>query len=83
MPKSDGDDPRFPGGMDYLDWLMNVLKPDELTPKNVDEIIVYQQKACIAYESGAKIKKSDVTIANSDLIKRFTKPKPKLFMRPL
>lgn len=76
-------DERFPGGMNYLDWLMNVLKPDELTPKNVDEIIAFQQKACVAYESGAKVKKGDVTIANSDLIKRFTKPKPRLALRGL
>lgn len=76
-------DERFPGGMNYLDWLMNVLKPDELTPENIDEIIDFQRKACAAYESGAKVKKADVTIANSELVKRFAKPKPKLFMRPL
>lgn len=80
----DDHDPRFPGNMNYLDWLMHRLKPTELTPKNIDEIIAYQRKACAVYESGGKIRKADnVTLQNSELAKRLIKPKPSLAMRPL
>jgi hypothetical protein len=32
------DDPRCPKDMNYLDWLMRVLAPLEMTPDNINEI---------------------------------------------
>ena len=52
-------DPRFPGGMNYLDWLMNVLPPDEASPQNIDQIIAFQRKARMSYDSGVKPKRGD------------------------
>ena len=77
----DDEDERFPGNMNYLDWLMHVLKPTELTPKNIDQLIAYQQKAMAVHEAGGKIKKADVTLQNSELVRRLIKPKPKLALR--
>ena len=52
-------DERCPEGMNYLDWLMKVLKPDEMTPQNIDEIIEQMRRHRIASESGVKVKKGD------------------------
>jgi hypothetical protein len=32
------DDPRCPEGMNYLDWLMRMLAPNEMTSENINEI---------------------------------------------
>jgi hypothetical protein len=40
--------------MNYLDWLMLKLNPDELTPQNVDEIVVYLKARL---KRGCKVRK--------------------------
>ena len=51
-------DPRFPGG-NYEDWIMNVVPPDELSAKNIDQIIQIQRRLRASIESGAKMKKHE------------------------
>jgi hypothetical protein len=74
-------DPRFPGGMNYLDWVMNVLKADEHSPLTLKAIVQYERKARASYESGVKPKKSDsgpkIDLVSLGLIK----VKPKLVRR--
>jgi hypothetical protein len=52
-------DPRFPGGMNYLDWLMKVLSPKEQTAQTLEQIIDYIRQDRLRAESGVKAKKSD------------------------
>ena len=77
------EDERFPGGMNYLDWLMNVLKPDELTPQNLDQIVAYVRRDRDRAESGIKAKKADYSPKLDKLMKKILKPKPRLGVRPL
>ena len=48
-----------------IDRLMS-LDPLELSAQNIDEIILYQRKQRLAYESGAKPRKAEAT-ASIDL----------------
>lgn len=74
-------DPRFPGGMNYLDWVMNVLKADEHTPLTLKAIVQYERKARASWESGVKPKKAD-TGPKIDLVSLgLIKAKPKLIRR--
>lgn len=73
-------DPRCPEGMNYLDWLMMVLKPDEMTAKNRDEIVAQMRKLRVASDAGIKPKKGTAPkISLSDL--KLAKPKPSLIRR--
>ena len=77
------EDPRFPGGMNYLDWLFNVLAPDERTPTNIDQIIAFMRKARDSKESGVKPKKADYE-PKIDVAKLMRiKAKPGIKVRPL
>ena len=83
----DEEDPRFPGGMNYLDWLFMVLTPDERTPQNIDQIIAYIRKARDSAASGVKAKKADPT-PRVDLVAKaiqmgLLKAKPTLKRRPI
>jgi len=69
--------------MNYLDWLMNVLKPDELTPQNLDQIVAYVRRDRDRAESGIKAKKADYSPKLDKLMKKILKPKPRLGVRPL
>lgn len=81
--KEEDHDPRFPGGMNYLDWLMNVLQPDEHNGQTLDQIVKYLRQARASAESGVKVKKSD-TSPKIDLVKLgLIKKKPKIGMLPL
>lgn len=81
--KNEDHDPRFPGGMNYLDWLMNVLAPDEHNAKTLDQIVEYLRKARASADSGAKAKKSDAS-PKIDLVKLgLIKKKPKIGLLPL
>lgn len=74
-------DPRFPGGMNYLDWLMNVLSADELTAKNVEEIVDYLRGDRASYEATGKVKKSNKITGDLLAMVKKNNPKPKLVRR--
>lgn len=79
--KDDDQDPRFPGGMNYLDWVMNVLPADEHSPKTLAAIVKYERQARASYESGVKPKKAD-TGPKIDLVSLgLIKAKPKIIRR--
>ena len=72
-------DERFPGG-NYEDWIMNVVPPDELTARNIDQIIAIQRKLRAAIEGGVKMKKHEAP--KLDLVKiGLKRPEPKLRIR--
>lgn len=53
-------DPRFNGEGNYLDWLINVLDPLDLTEQNLDEIIEYIRGQRTRYQlDGKKPKKHE------------------------
>jgi hypothetical protein len=74
-------DPRFPGGMNYLDWLMNVLPPDELTARNLEEIVADIRHRRESADSGVKPKKHESSARVDRLMAKLSKPKPKFGMR--
>lgn len=83
MAETEEHDPRFPGGMNYLDWLMNVLPPDEHNAQTLDQVVKYLRQSRASFESGAKVKKHD-TSPKIDLVKLgLIKKKPKIGMLPL
>ncbi len=69
--------------MNYIDWLINVLPPDELTPGNLDEIILITRKARVGYETGAKVKKDNVPKGRLLADLGMAKPKKTVWRRPL
>ena len=79
----EAEDPRFPGGMNYLDWFMNVLAPDEHNGKTLDQIVKYLRQARASSESGVKVKKADSS-PKIDLVKLgLVKKKKQIGMLPL
>ena len=77
------EDPRFPGGMNYLDWLMNVLSPDELTPQNLDQIIAGIRRMRAMVDSGVTPKKHQSALRVNKLLGKILKPKRKVGLLPL
>ena len=69
--------------MNYLDWLMDVLEPDQLVAKNLDQIIAYIRKDRGRAESGIKAKKTDYNPRQDPVMKKLLKPRAKLGVRPL
>ena len=83
MTSNKDEDPRFPGGMNYLDWLFYVLAPDERTPTNLDQIIAYMRKDRDSRESGVKPKKFNYEPKINVAKLMHIKAKPGIKVRPL
>jgi hypothetical protein len=69
--------------MNYLDWLFNVLAPDEITIQNLEDIVMFQRKARMSAESGVKPKKADRSPKIDVVTLGLVKSKPKLIRRPV
>ena len=76
-------DPRFPGTMNYLDWLFRVLQPDEYTPENIKQICAYERRAKASRESGVKLKKNDYAPRIDHAQLSIAKGKSSLKVRPI
>ena len=81
MVKEPEQDPRFPGNMNYLDWVINVLKADEHSPLTLKAIVAYERQARASFESGVKPKKADAGPKIDLLALGLIKAKPKLIRR--
>ena len=73
-------DPRFPGG-NYEDWIMNVLAPDELSARNIDQIIEIQRRLRANLEAGVKTKRN--VAPKLELKKLIKRPEPTIRVRRL
>jgi len=62
-------DPRCPPGVNLLDWVMNVLPPNELIPNNIEDIIEYERGIRMKYQVDGVKPKKHVQGAKIDLTK--------------
>ena len=73
MANETDQDPRYPGTGNYIDWLMS-LDPLELSARNIDEVVLFQRKSRLAYDSGAKPKRGasgpPISLADIGLVKK-------------
>lgn len=71
-------DPRCPPGVNYLDWVINHLAPEDMTNGNVEDVIQYERSLRL---KGGKPKKHVEKIDKEDIatllrLSTDTKPQP-------